>query len=87
MAVTKTKKFIECRQCGDKMDLITVKRHSAKWPATFVALGATCTLFIGGPILGVPLMLLGVYQYTSKQTVSYCPSCGYHYRVFMSESD
>ncbi|MBF0376892.1 MAG: hypothetical protein HQK72_05370 [Desulfamplus sp.] len=84
MTVT-TKKFIECRQCGDKMDLVTVKKHTGKWPATFIALGATFTLFIGGPILGVPFILLGVYQYTAKEMINYCPSCGYHYRVFLSD--
>ncbi|MBF0573746.1 MAG: hypothetical protein HQK69_08305 [Desulfamplus sp.] len=86
MTVT-TKKFIECRQCGDKMDLVTVKKHTGNWPATFIALGATFTLFIGGPILGVPFILLGVYQYTAKETINYCPSCGYHYRVFLSDKE
>ncbi|MBF0468661.1 MAG: hypothetical protein HQK61_07225 [Desulfamplus sp.] len=84
MTVT-AKKFIECRQCGERMDILTVKKYNGSWPGIFMASGAVCILFIGGPVLGVPLLLLGVYQYTAKQTISYCPSCGYHYRIFVSD--
>ena len=81
------KKNVECRQCGERMELLTVQKQAGKWPITFMVVGTACTLFIGGPLLGVPLILLGVYQYTAKQIINYCPSCGYHYRVWLGDGN
>lgn len=86
MTDAQKKEPIKCRQCGANMELLTAKKYTGNWPAGLMGIGVLCTLLIGGPLLGIPLLLLGVYQYTAKHTISYCSACGYHFKVWKAES-
>ena len=81
------RKPVTCRHCGSEMEIMTVKKHSGKWPYVLLAGGAFCFLFLGGPILGIPMVISGIYMITAKMTISYCPDCGRYYKVYLIEKD
>lgn len=67
------------------MELLISKKHAGNWPIALILLGVFCTLFLGGAILGIPLLLLGIYLYTAKDTISYCSGCGYHFKIWKAD--
>ena len=87
MTATQKKELIQCSKCGEDMELMTAKKHTGKSPLVLMAGGIFCILFIGGALLGIPLLLLGIYQFTAKQIINYCPGCGYHYKAWKPEID
>ena len=84
---TPTRKPVPCRHCGAKMDILTVKKHTGKWPYGLMAGGAFCFLFMGGPLLGIPMVIAGIYMVTAEMTISYCSECGHYFKVFLAEKD
>ena len=82
--MTKTKKKpVECRHCHADMELLTVKKYTGKWPYALVVTGVFCSLFVIGALVGIPLLLLGIYMLTAEQAISYCPSCGHYFKVWL----
>ena len=81
------RKPVTCRHCGCKMDILTVKKHTGKWPYTLLASGAFCFLFLGGPILGIPMVIAGIYMLTADMTISYCPECGHYFKVYQVDKE
>ena len=49
--------------------------------------GAFCFLFMGGPLLGIPMVIAGIYMVTAEMTISYCSECGHYFKVFLAEKD
>lgn len=74
-----------CRHCDTQMVLIRMNRYTGAWPWALIGLGVLAFFFIhfGGPIIGVPMMILGIYLLTAKHTISMCPECGYHFQVLI----
>ncbi|HUV49772.1 MAG TPA: LITAF-like zinc ribbon domain-containing protein [Anaerolineae bacterium] len=84
MSVTeKTNYSVECRNCKTPMVILKIKQHSGKWPLMLIAAGVFCCLFVIGALIGIPMLLLGIYMATIKNTISYCPNCGYYFKVWM----
>lgn len=80
-----TKKPVECRHCRTDMELLTVKKYTGKWSYVLVVTGVFCSLFIVGALVGIPLLLLGIYRMTAKQAINYCPNCGHYFKVWLVE--
>ena len=78
---------VGCRHCDGTMEVLSVKKHSGKWPLILIVAGLFCFFFLGGPLLGVPMLLLGIYMYTAQVTISYCEQCGHYFRVWLKEKD
>jgi len=72
-----------CRHCDTQMVVIKVKKYPGKWPLALLGLGFICFLFIhfGGPIIGIPMMLIGWHMFSADQLLNMCPRCGYHFDV------
>ncbi|MBF0100844.1 MAG: hypothetical protein HQK77_08055 [Desulfobacterales bacterium] len=78
---------VECSQCSSLMEILSVKKYGGKWPIIFMISGVFCLLFLGGPILGIPLLLIGFYTLTENLTISYCPKCGHYFKIYLIEKD
>jgi hypothetical protein len=63
------------------MLLVKIRKHPGGWPFVLIVLGLIFTLFFIGPIIGVPMMLLGIYMVTYHEIISLCPSCGAYFKV------
>jgi hypothetical protein len=88
MSEAKQKKSsMNCRQCQGDMEFLTVKKHSGKWPVGLIVAGLLCFFFLGGPFLGIPLLLLGIYMQTAEVSINYCDQCGYYHRVWFKDDD
>lgn len=76
-----------CRHCDTRMTLLTMNKFYGKWPWALLGLGLLAFFFIhfGGPIIGLPMILLGVYLVTAKHTISMCPECGYYFKVLTAK--
>ena len=72
---------VECNQCDTPMLLVKIKKYPGAWPYVLIALGTLFTLFLIGPIIGVPMLLLGIYMVTYREVISLCPSCGAYFKV------
>jgi hypothetical protein len=79
----KVKSSVDCRHCNSRMEVIKVKKYSGKWPLALVVTGVFCCLFFVGAIIGVPMLLLGIYLVTAEETISYCPNCGNYFKVLL----
>ncbi|NVM22899.1 MAG: hypothetical protein HWN68_14090 [Desulfobacterales bacterium] len=75
---------VECRQCRSPMELFKTKKYHGRWPLALMASGVFCCLFFIGALVGIPMLLLGIYMATAKETISLCPKCGHYYKVWMS---
>jgi hypothetical protein len=71
-----------CQHCQDRMVVEEVRKHPGSWPKVLCGLGLLFSMFMVGPIVGIPMLLIGIYMYQAKETICLCPSCGYHYQVF-----
>jgi len=83
----KVKNSVDCRHCHSQMEVIKVKKYSGKWPLILVVTGVFCCLFFVGAIIGIPMLLLGIYLVTAEETISYCPNCGNYFKVLLVNQD
>ncbi|MFH1491277.1 MAG: LITAF-like zinc ribbon domain-containing protein [Pseudomonadota bacterium] len=74
-----------CTHCNTRMELLHVKKYPGRWPAVLVMAGVFCCLFLIGALVGIPMLLLGIYMATAKETISRCPNCGHYFKVWMGE--
>ncbi len=70
-----------CRHCSTEMKLLKVKKYPGHWPAVVVAVGVLCSLFITGAVIGIPMILAGLYMATARETIRHCPDCGHYFKV------
>ncbi len=78
-----------CNHCDTKMLLINMNKYQTKWSFSLLFLGLLSFFFIhlGGPIIGLPLIIIGTYLIITKHTVSMCPGCGYYFPVMIVKKD
>ena len=74
-----------CLHCHTPMELLKVKKYSGRWPAVLVVTGVFCCLFLIGALIGIPILLIGIYMATAQETISRCPNCGHYFRVWVQE--
>lgn len=74
---------VMCRECQTDMEVLRIKRYPGRWPTVLILLGAFCCLFFVGAVIGLPMLLLGIYMATAKENVSYCPTCGHYFKVWL----
>ena len=74
-----------CTQCHTPMDVLHVKKYPGRWPVILIIAGAVSCVFLIGAVLGIPMLLLGIYMATAKETISRCPKCGHYFKVWMRE--
>lgn len=70
-----------CHHCQTEMKLRKVKKYPGYWPAVIVVAGILCSLFLTGALVGIPLILIGIYMATAQETVRHCPGCGHYFKV------
>ncbi len=73
---------IDCRHCGTKMHLQRIKKYPGSWPYVIGGLGLFFTLFMIGAVIGIPMLLIGIYMGMAQSTIRLCPECGYYYEVY-----
>jgi len=78
--ISETQSII-CKYCQDEMSLMTVKTFPGNWPLYMMIIGLLFSFFIVGPLVGIPLLLVGVYMFLSESMVHYCPTCGHFYKI------
>ncbi len=84
-AAEKIRRSVGCSQCHAAMEVVSVKKHPGRWPIALVVLGVLCCLFFVGALVGLPLLLVGIYMAMAKETISHCPNCGHYFKVWMQE--
>lgn len=65
----------KCQLCGSKM----AKKFETKTGIALllIGLGIICCLFIVGAIIGVPLIIVGLYYGSVRKGIWACTKCGY----------
>jgi len=79
----KNRDAVDCRHCQTQMEIRKVRKYPGKWPIALMITGVLCCLFIVGVVVGLPLLLLGIYMFIADETISYCPSCGHFFKVLL----
>ncbi len=74
-----------CLHCQTPMEQLKVKKYSGRWPAVLVVTGVLFCLFLIGALIGIPILLMGIYMATAQETISRCPNCGHYFRVWIQE--
>lgn len=76
---------VACRHCRTPMELLKVKKFPGGWPILLIVAGVFCSLFFVGVIIGIPMMLLGIYMAMAGETINHCSNCGNYYRVLINK--
>ncbi len=79
--------FVECQYCESQMKLTLIRKFPGFWPYVLICLGFVFTLFVVGAILGIPILLTGIYMLISRETISLCPGCGAYFQVLVLDDD
>lgn len=74
---------VRCRNCDAPMTLVRMRKHPGPWPYILMVLGIFFSLFIVGPLVGVPMLILGLYMALSSEVVSLCSDCGAYFKVML----
>ncbi|HIJ58063.1 MAG TPA: hypothetical protein HPP41_00140 [Deltaproteobacteria bacterium] len=81
----KIRDAVDCRHCQSPMEIIKTKKYPGRWPLVVMVLGVFCSLFFFGALIGIPMLLLGIYMATAKEVISLCPNCGHYFKVWVKE--
>lgn len=68
-------KSLICNLCNGEMQLYSGPRYSRKVGVFLVVVGIFATLFWIGPVLGIPLFLIGLYMTGAKRQLWVCKEC------------
>lgn len=68
-------KAIICNLCNGQMQLYSGPRFSRKLGGFLVAGGIFAIFFWIGPVLGIPLLLMGLYMVGAKRQLWVCKEC------------
>ena len=68
-------KPILCMHCNGEMQLYTGPRYNRKVAGFLILGGLFATLFWIGAVLGIPLILIGLYMMGSKRDLWVCKDC------------
>ncbi|MBF0252844.1 MAG: hypothetical protein HQL29_03415 [Candidatus Omnitrophica bacterium] len=72
-------KVLICNLCSGEMKEYKGRRYSMRAAMTFIVIGAFACLFWVGPVLGLPLAMIGIYMAGSKRELWLCQDCGAGY--------
>jgi hypothetical protein len=72
-------KVMICNLCNGEMKEYTGRRYGMKAAVVFIVLGLLACLFWVGPVLGLPLALIGIYMAASKREMWICQDCAAAY--------
>ena len=75
-----------CVNCRTRMERFIVRVYPGRWPTVLMVGGVFCCLFLIGALVGIPMLLLGIYMATARETISRCPNCGQYFRVWVEEA-
>jgi len=64
-----------CNLCNGQMQLYSGPRFSRKLGGFLVAAGIFAIFFWIGPVLGIPLLLMGLYMVGAKRQLWVCREC------------
>ncbi|MEI7999621.1 MAG: hypothetical protein WCH62_08990 [Candidatus Omnitrophota bacterium] len=68
-------KEIICNLCNGKMQLYSGPKFSRKLGSFLVVAGIFAIFFWIGPVLGIPLLLMGLYMVGAKRQLWVCKEC------------
>ncbi|MBF0594572.1 MAG: hypothetical protein HQL22_06360 [Candidatus Omnitrophica bacterium] len=68
-------KPIICSHCNGEMQLYTGPRFNRKVAGFLILAGILATLFWIGAVLGIPLLIIGIYMSTAKRDLWVCKDC------------
>ena len=72
---------VECRHCKTPMEVVRARKYSKKTSIVLMAGGLFCSLFFIGALIGVPILVAGIYMFMAQDTISHCPGCGFYFKV------
>jgi len=78
---------VSCRHCDNKMVFMKIKKHPGNWPYILAAFGLFLTIFLVGPVIGIPMALIGFYMAQATETVRLCQHCGSYYKAHLTEAE
>ena len=64
-----------CNLCNGQMQLYSGPRFSRKLGGVLVVAGLFAIFFWIGPVLGIPLLLMGLYMVGAKRQLWVCKEC------------
>lgn len=68
-------KAVVCNLCNGQMQLYSGPKFSRKLGAFLVIAGIFAIFFWIGPVLGIPLLLMGLYMVGAKRQLWVCKEC------------
>lgn len=68
-------KILTCSFCGGEMKLFTGPKYSRTTGAFLIVLGLFFILFWIGCVLGIPLLLIGLYMIGARRSLWVCEDC------------
>jgi len=77
---------VPCNQCDTPMDILRIRKYEGNWPYWVIAGGVLLSL-LGGFVIGVFVLLCGVYAASAREVVSCCPKCGYYFKAYLPDQD
>jgi len=80
-------KPLVCTHCNGEMTQYSGPRHNRKVAGFFIILGIVCVLFWVGMVLGIPLILIGIYMLTAKRDLWVCKECNVAVERFNIDSE
>lgn len=64
-----------CTLCNGEMQPYTGPRYSRKLGWFLILAGIICTLFWVGAVLGIPLIIIGLYMIGARRNLWVCKEC------------
>jgi hypothetical protein len=64
-----------CTLCNGEMQQYTGPRYSRKLGGFLIVAGIICTLFWVGAVLGIPLVIIGLYMIGARRQLWVCKEC------------
>ncbi|MEI6437209.1 MAG: hypothetical protein WCO69_00490 [Candidatus Omnitrophota bacterium] len=68
-------KAIKCSHCNGEMQLFNGPRYNRKAAGFIILAGILMTLFWVGMVVGIPLVIIGIYMSTAKRELWVCKEC------------
>lgn len=83
--IEETRDRVACTHCHSLMEVLRVKKYPGGSPTVLMVGGGFCCLFFIGAVVGIPMLILGIYMATAKETISRCPKCGHYFKMWVGE--
>jgi hypothetical protein len=70
-----TDKSVNCMFCKGEMQSYSGPRYSRRFGGYLILGGILCALFWVGAVLGIPLVIIGLYMIGAKRQLWVCKDC------------